>query len=312
MILLLQANHKFFLPDQNMEFFLYLEIVITALGLIIGSFLTACIYRVPYGRKPGAPSEEELRGEYVEEEQCELPTDKEVSLLYPRRSFCPNCKEQLLWWHNIPFFSWVFLGGKCWFCKNQIPFRYPLVELLSAGFALLSFTMFDPVTACIVYCFAATLLVISFIDIEYFIIPDVISLPASGIALLLASLNTFFPLFSWPVVNSLWQSLYGVLAGAGFLLLVAELFFRLRGKIGLGLGDVKLLLFVGILFGPEAALYCIFVGSFLGSIIGILLLLLGKLAIGKRFGLGTPLPFGPYLALGALCYIFSRGYNPLL
>lgn len=294
---------------------LYFQLLTTILGLIFGSFLTACIYRVPLGRKKGAPSEAELRGEedIFAEELLEFEAsqdskdNQEISILSPSRSFCPNCKEQLKWWHNIPFFSWLLLRGKCHFCKTKIPFRYPLVELLSGSFALLSFSYFDLYTAILVYAFCAVIIVISFIDIDYYIIPDVISIPTTLISIILIVINQFFNIFQWPVSNNLLDSFYGVLAGAGVLFVVSELFFLIRGKIGLGFGDVKLLLFIGILFGPYCALYTIFIGSLIGTVTGIPMIILSNFEIGKRFGFGTPLPFGPYLGAGAIVYLFGGG-----
>lgn len=290
---------------------MYLQILIGILGLVVGSFLTACVYRVPLGRKKGAPSEAELRGEEDYPETVKDEGEEKITICYPSRSFCPECKNQLKVWHNIPFFSWLFLGGKCAFCKTKIPFRYPLVELLSASVALLSFNYFDIYTALVVYAFCATLIVISFIDIEYYIIPDVISLPAAIISTALIVINSFFPIFSWPVSDSLLNSFYGILAGSGILFAIAEFFYLLRGKIGLGFGDIKLLLFTGILFGPKCVLYSIFIGSFIGTVLGVPMIVLSKFEIGKRFGFGTPLPFGPYLAAGAVYYIFSYRFNPL-
>lgn len=289
---------------------MYLQILTGILGLIIGSFLTACIYRIPLGRKKGAPSEAELRGE--EDFIVAHNEEKEnISICYPPRSFCPSCKKQLKARHNFPFFSWLFLLGKCAYCKTKIPFRYPLVELLSASAALLSFNLFDINTAIVVYAFTAVLILISFIDIDYYIIPDVVSIPATIISIVLVLINSYFEIFSWPVSDSILNSFYGVLAGAGVLFAIAELFFLIRGKIGLGFGDVKLLLFTGILFGPMCALFSIFVGSFIGTAVGIPMIILSKFEIGEKFGLGTPLPFGPYLAIGAIYYIYSFGHNPL-
>lgn len=292
-----------------MQLKLITTIYIATLGLIFGSFLTASIYRLPLGKKKGAPSEAELRGEEVPEDEEEEELNKNISLTYPKRSFCPKCEKQLYWWHNIPFFSWLILKGRCWFCHEAIPFRYPLVELISMCFALASYYSFDLPTAILVYAYCCSLVVITFIDIEYYIIPDAISYPATAIALIVAVQNSFFPYFTWPVVDSLSSALFGVLAGSGFLLVVAEIFFRLRGKMGLGLGDIKLLLFTGLLFGPECALTSVFVGSFMGSLVGLLLMSLSNFDFAKRHSLGTPLPFGPFLAAGAIFYIFAREYN---
>jgi leader peptidase (prepilin peptidase)/N-methyltransferase len=303
-----------------------LLIGVAVFGLIIGSFLTVCIYRLPFGRPKGPPDweaeEEEASATNLEASSTqeaskeegsqegdlhkdEANSTKELSLTYPPRSFCPECKAQLNWFHNIPLFSWLALGGKCAFCKVRIPFRYPLVELLSALFAVLSLLAFGPtVTAAGVYVFCCMLIVISFIDIDYYIIPDVISLPGIGIGLALSLVNQFYPFLGWPFVSGIIESGLGVLFGGGVLYAIAEGYYRIRKREGLGLGDVKLLALTGAFFGLPGALYTMFIGSLLGSVIGILLII----ASGKR--MTYQLPFGPYLALGTIVYIFAAPLGP--
>jgi len=317
-----------------------LLLVATAVfGLIIGSFLTVCIFRLPFGRPMGPPDwevEEEASGETVaissvaanstaasldaagpevigevvgaahEEPSADsLSSDPKLSLTYPTRSFCPECKSQLNWFHNIPLFSWLALGGKCAFCKVRIPFRYPLVELLSALFAALSFVAFGPtLTAVCVYLFCCMLIVISFIDIDYYIIPDVISLPGCVLGLIFGVVNQFTGVLGWPFASGMVDSLLGLVFGGGVLWAIAEGYYRIRKREGLGLGDVKLLALTGAFFGLPGALYTMFIGSLLGSVIGILLIL----ASGKR--MTYQLPFGPYLALGTLVYIFAAPLGP--
>ncbi|RMG43260.1 MAG: prepilin peptidase [Candidatus Dadabacteria bacterium] len=263
-------------------------------GLIIGSFLTVCIYRIPYGREKGVLNADEQ--DIVEEE--ELP--KEVGIGRPIRSFCPECRHQLAWYCNIPLFSWIALRGRCHYCKNPIPFRYPLVEILSALACCGAYYFYGlTLTAFIVYAFVAALIVISFIDIDYYIIPNVISIPGFFLGLILALLNQYFHFLSFPVVPGIKDALLGVLFGAGFLLLISEVYLRLRKKEGLGMGDVKLLAMTGAFFGPQAALYTIFVGSLLGSVLGVLIILLGGKSMSHQ------LPFGPYLAAGNILYLFG-------
>jgi leader peptidase (prepilin peptidase)/N-methyltransferase len=141
--------------------------------------------------------------------------------------------------------------------------------------------------------------VISFIDYDFYIIPNVISLPGAAIGVAVAGANQFFNIFTAPIVPNLLSSAIGVAVGAGFLLLISELYFRLRKQEGLGLGDVKLLALVGAFLGPEGALFTIFFGSLLGTIGGIAVMLL------MRRGMSHPLPFGPYLALAALVFIYA-------
>ena len=279
---------------------------ITALlfGLIIGSFLTACVYRIPFGREKGPPTLEELSDDYTgagEPEQTSVSEAEEgMSLLEPRRSICPQCKKQLLWWHNIPLVSYLLLRGKCGFCGARISFRYPLIEGLSASFAVLSLYAYGLTpTALVVFAFCAALIAISFIDIEYYIIPDVISYPGITVGIILGAINHFYHIFDLPVVPDIWSSLIGFVLGGGVLLFISEVYFRLRNRVGLGMGDVKLLAMTGACFGVEGALFSMFVGSLVGSVIGVLLMIFR----GKN--MSYQLPFGPYLALGTILYLFS-------
>lgn len=289
-----------------------LGVLVVVVGAIIGSFLSVCIYRIPLGRRelynssgdiiePSPPSAEDAsRSATGEQSGVKNPT-----LLSPSRSFCPSCGKQLLWWHNIPIISWIILRGKCGFCGTGVSVRYPLVELMSALFAFLSYSLYGPtLTGLLVFMFSATMIVISFIDYDYYIIPNSISLPGFAIGVVIATVNEFTGVFSYPVVPGLLSAFLGLLSGAGFLLFVSEVYFRLRKKDGLGMGDVKLLAMTGVLFGPQAAIYTIFIGSLLGAVIGVTLLLIFK----KR--LTQHLPFGPYLAAATLLYLF--GYEELI
>lgn len=283
--------------------------VILFFGFIIGSFLTVCVYRLPFGRQKGPPAMGPDDGE-VEESESEadlvkplVEEGRSLSITYPPRSFCPRCSEQLKWYHNIPLFSWIFLGGRCAFCKATIPVRYPLVELLTGFAALLTADMYfvgaeDPGTAIIIFLFCCSLIVISFIDIEYYIIPNKITYPGVIIAAVIAAVNQQFSLFGPPVVQGLEESFWGLMAGAGLLFFVAKTYELIRRRQGLGLGDVKLLAFIGMLFGPAASLFTIFLGSMVGGVIG------GGQLLLSRQGLSRPLPFGPYLAIGTALFIF--------
>lgn len=283
-----------------------IEISLFAFGAIIGSFLSVCIYRIPLGRESGLEGlvEEEGDDESIEEEHdvVFIPNNIDpntISINHPKRSFCTNCGETLSWWHNIPIVSWLILGGKCKFCKEKISVRYPIVEALSGTNALFSFTLFPTVTAVVVFLFVSMLIVISFIDIDYYIIPNVITYPTFIIGCALISLNHFVHIFPEPLVPDVFQALYGLLAGAGILIVISEGYMKLRKKQGLGMGDVKLLALTGVFFGPQAALYTIFIGSLLGSLIGVTLIVL------SRGNLSNYLPFGPYLAAANALFIFT-------
>ncbi len=230
-------------------------------GAIIGSFLNVCIARLPDGR----------------------------SIVRPP-SHCPKCQSFLAWYDNVPVLSYLLLAGRCRTCRVRISPIYPAVEVLTGALAMALFLRLGPTLAFAGYfAFAAALVVITFIDLDHQIIPDVISLP--GIAVGLA-----FSLVS-PLVTPL-DALLGVLAGGGTLLAVAWLYKTFRGQEGMGGGDIKLLAMIGAFLGWQSIFVTLFVGSVIGSIIGVVVMLYEgadtKLAI----------PFGPFLAGGALVYLF--------
>ena len=206
------------------------------------------------------------------------------------------------------------LRGRCGFCRAPISARYPFVELLSALSAFQAVHLYGlSPTAAVIYATCAALIVITFIDYDFFIIPNLITYPGILIGLIIAGVNQLSAWFETPprigsfvafnpISHSLIDAGLGIAAGAGFLFFVSEVYLRLRKKDGLGMGDVKLLAMLGAAFGPSCALFTIFVGSLLGSVIGITLVLIG----GRK--MGQYIPFGPYLAAGAVLYLFS-GYG---
>lgn len=193
------------------------------------------------------------------------------------------------------------LRGRCFFCHERIPFRYVLVEVLTSLSAIATYLRFGMTpTGGVIFALIVALIILTFIDIDWFILPDVITLPGTAIALGVAIINQFFEIFSEPIVASLWDSFYGLLFGAGALWMVAQLYLWIRKIDGLGLGDVKLLMMTGILMGPEVSIYSIFVGSVVGAVGGILTLLIQRKSIRQHY-----IPFGPYLAIATVMYIFS-------
>lgn len=256
---------------------------------VIGSFLSVCIYRIPLGRKKGLDS--------LDEPEEEVKKSK-ITICSPARSFCPSCNAQLRWYHNIPVISYLSLRGKCASCKAPIPMRYLIIELLSILFALLSLQLFGPTpTAILSYIFCATLIVLSFIDLDYFILPNVITYPCVVIGMLISLANGYLHWFTEPFNQDIGDAAIGVFIGGGSLWLVSSLYELIRQRQGLGFGDVKLLAVVGALLGWRGAFFTIFLGSFLGCILGI-----GQLLF-QRKGLTQPIPFGPYLAGGTLLYM---------
>jgi len=212
-----------------------------------------------------------------------------MSIVRPGSS-CPRCKTEIAFYDNIPILSWLLLMGKCRSCKAPIAVRYPLVELVTGLFAAASSISFGPTPqALVVFAFIATLIVVAFIDLDHRIIPDTISLP--GIPL--------FFLAAFAVPDITWQArALGILAGGGSLFAVAWGYQLLTGREGMGGGDIKLLAMIGAFIGWQGILFTLFSASAIGTIAG----LLAMARSGK--GMKLAIPFGPFLALGAIIYLF--------
>jgi len=218
---------------------------------------------------------------------CRMPRDE--SVVSPP-SHCPICNYRIRWYDNIPLVSYLLLRGKCRGCGAHISLQYPLVELLNGLLTLALFIKFGPtLTFLVLFLFCSALVVITFIDLEHQIIPDEISL--SGIVIGFVC-SFFLPWQTW--INSL----LGILLGGGSLLMVAYGYQWLTGKEGMGGGDIKLLAMMGAFLGWKSVLFIVFASSLIGSVVGVTMMLVqkkdSKLAI----------PFGPYLAFGAVLYIF--------
>lgn len=227
-------------------------------GLIVGSFLNVCIYRIP----------------------------RKISIIKPA-SFCSACGTSIKIWHNIPVLSFILLKGRCDYCGSKISLRYPLVEILNGIFYVLAYLSFglSPYLLFILI-FISAMIVVSFIDFDFQIIPDQISIP-------LIFIGFIFSLFSHGYtgfVSDFRESLIGIVVGGGSLLIVSII-----SKGGMGGGDIKLNAAVGAFLGWKAALLTIFIGSLIGSIVGIIIL--------KKTG-NRKIPFGPFLSIGALICLF--------
>ena len=210
-----------------------------------------------------------------------------LSVVVPR-SFCPFCGHSLSWYENIPLLSYLFQKGRCRRCSAKIPLRYPAVEFLAGALAFYLVAKFGlTAPAFIFYVFSLLLLASSFIDLEHRIIPDELSLGGLLVGLALSPFN--------PLVDPE-SAFLGALCGAGGLYLLGELYFWLRGREGLGGGDCKLLAMIGSFLGPKSLLPVVFLASLSGTL-GALSIVLIK---GRKISGSTSLPFGPFLALGAL------------
>jgi leader peptidase (prepilin peptidase)/N-methyltransferase len=241
---------------------LYLiEVFIFIMGLCIGSFLNVCIYRLPSSQ----------------------------SIVHPR-SKCPQCGTPIAFYDNLPLLSYLWLKGHCRQCRARIGLRYPIVELLGGLFALATFLKFGlTVEALIYFAFIASLLVITFIDLDHRIIPDVITLPGIPIC--------FAASFAIPTVTYR-DALIGILVGGGSLFLVAWTYHLITKKEGMGGGDIKLLAMMGGLVAWQGVVFTIFVSSLVGTLSGLAVML------QSRKGLKLAVPFGPFLAIGCITYIF--------
>lgn len=217
-----------------------------------------------------------------------LPNEGE-SIAFPA-SHCPVCKTPLHWYENIPLLSYLFLLGKCGHCKTRISVQYPLVELAMAGLsAALLYTYGLSFEFACLFIFCAALLVIIVIDIHHQIIPDIISLPGIAAGLL----------FSFFSTTLTWQSsLIGIAVGGGVLYAIALTYFLIRKVDGMGGGDIKLLAMIGAWLGWQSLPFVIFASSFSGTVIGLI-----AMAYQKKGG-HTRIPFGPFLSITALIFVF--------
>lgn len=228
------------------------------IGAVIGSFLNVCIHRLPAGE----------------------------SVVYPP-SHCPGCGERIRSRDNVPLLSYVLLRGRCRSCGAAISVRYPVVEALSGALLVLLLYLLGLSPRLGVYgAFVAALIVVSFIDLDHQIIPDVISLPGIVVGLVASALGQGPPLL---------DSLLGALLGGGMLYAVAVGYHAFTGREGMGGGDIKLLAMIGAFLGWRGVLVTLIVGSFTGAVVGISLILV------RRTDSRVPIPFGPFLALGAVC-----------
>jgi leader peptidase (prepilin peptidase) / N-methyltransferase len=232
------------------------KVIVILFGLAWGSFLNVVIYRLPAG----------------------------ISLMRPASS-CPRCKTRIKPYDNIPVLSYFMLRGRCRSCGAGIPLTYPVVEILTALCFLLLFAEFSFSVHFFASClFTSALIALGMIDFFHQILPDEITLPGLALALI-------YSLFRPDL--SLRRALVGAVAGAGFLLIIYGLYFLLRKKEGLGLGDVTMMLMVGAYLGWYKAFLTLILASFTGALVGAFLLVV------RKKGLQYALPFGTFLAPAA-------------
>jgi leader peptidase (prepilin peptidase)/N-methyltransferase len=215
---------------------------------------------------------------------CIYRLPRRESLAWPA-SHCTKCGRTLKWFENIPVASWVVLRGRCRTCGTPIGVTYPIIEATTAAIFVGAYLIYGwtPVLA-VRLLFACAMLVLFVIDLRHRILPNVITLP--GIVVGLA--------FSAVLPPGWFASLIGAVVGGGVLFVIAEAYYRLRGVEGLGMGDVKMLAMIGAFLGWQLTLVTLVLASFSGSVVGVSLIASG------RGGLQAALPFGTFLAVGAV------------
>lgn len=268
-----------------------LNFLVFCLGASVGSFVNVLAYRLPRG----------------------------ISIVRPR-SFCPQCKGPIPVWSNVPVIGYLLLRGKCSNCHGRIAPRYPITEIVMGLVALMLYANFTPLDATARMALCAGLFAASWVDLDCRIIPDAISLPGIVAGFLAAAL--LMPEVGWK------SSLIGFGIGGGLLFAIGEAYRLLRGKEGMGMGDVKLLAMIGSFIGWQGIVFTMFFGSCLGAAGGIMLGLLdwqpgsaelmaqwaeplavsatgtetnSEISAAEPDGglMQTPVPFGPFLSLAA-------------
>ena len=239
--------------------------IVFILGSIWGSFSNVCIHR--------------------------LPNNKGVA---KGRSYCPSCKKPIRWYDNIPIFSYVLLKAKCRDCSVKINIKYLLVELICALSFVWFFYLFGlSLTTLLFFILSIFFVIIFFIDLKHFIIPNELTFPLMAIGLL----KSFDPNLNQYLFPNFLNSLIGGVAGYIIIWMIIFIYKRLRNKEGMGLGDAKLLSAIGFWFGWISIPFILFFSSFIALVLAIPSL------INKSKNLSSQIPFGPYLILGCVLYL---------
>jgi len=268
--------------------YLVVQIFSFILGAVVGSFLNVCIYRLP----------------------------REESIAFPP-SHCTSCNNPIKFYDNIPILSYLILGGKCRNCSMRISPIYPIIELISAVLTLLAVRQFGINMDTLFYIVLIySLIIITFIDLEHMIIPNVITFPGIGVGIIFnliitnwgyasdlldtPDLKNFLRLISEVPIMS---SILGVLIGGGLLYFIGFLYEVIRKREGMGMGDVKLLAMLGAFLGWQGVIFIVFLSSIIGTVIGLSIILY------QRENLKYAIPFGPFLSIAAIIYIFTGGFS---
>ena len=242
----------------------FYSFLIFLFGVSLGSFANVCIYR--------------------------LPRDKQI---ISGRSYCPRCKKKIKWYDNLPLISYIFLNAKCRNCDKSISVRYLIVELITGISFLLIFLSFKNLyTIVFLSTLILILIMIFFIDLENFIIPDSLNFLIMGLALV----KNFIPSFNTSLIHDINQSLIGGIIGYFSIWVIIFLYKTLKKIDGMGLGDAKLMAGIGLLFGWQSIPLVLFLSSILGLFFVIPSLL------KKQKTMKSEIPFGPFIIIAMLIY----------
>lgn len=233
-------------------------IAAVVLGLLVGSFLNVCIYRLP----------------------------RRESVAWPA-SHCPSCRRELSWYENVPLASWLVLRGRCRTCRTPISIQYPIVEAVTGALFGAAYYWYGPTALGVVRTlFGCAMIVLFVIDLEHRILPNVITVPGTVIGLVLSV-----------VLPPGWMSsLIGVLVGGGLLFVMGEAYYRLRGVEGLGMGDVKMLAMIGAFLGWRQVWVVLFLASVTGAAIGLAVMAGRGRSFRTRLPFGTFLAVAAFAA----------------
>ena len=260
MVLLnLQDNLNFNFIFLFVDFFL-----IILIGSIFGSFANVCIYRLPLERS-----------------------------VVGGRSYCPRCKKKIVWYDNIPIISYLLISGKCRKCKKSISAQYPIVEFLHIiSFVIIYFLFGVSTTSLLLMILALTFIIIFFIDLKHYIIPNILTFPLMALGFIKSfdpNLNSLFPNY----INSLAGGIFGY----GIIWSIIFLYKVIRNREGMGLGDAKLLAVIGFWFGWISIPFVIFISSV------VALITVTPSLMNKSKKLTSEIPFGPFIIIGCITYV---------
>lgn len=246
-------------------------ILICALGSCLGSFFHVCISRIP----------------------------KHQSIIFPG-SHC-ECGKKIPLYFNIPIISWLILRGRTKCCGRKLEISYLLLEIFTSILFVIMWCKFPPVQFCFYAIFVSILIISSGIDFKIMEIPDTLTIGGTLLGLKLAViLHIYDP--HWQDFNLL-QSASGLLIGSGLLLWIAIITEVIFKKETIGFGDIKLIGCIGAFIGTKGAIFSIFGGAFIGSVIFLPIYFISQLKKGNKIKFGNQLPFGPFLSLGAITYV---------